>query len=234
VVLARAEDQATLTITDTGMGIAPEVLPRLFSRFTQADSSVTRAYGGLGLGLAIVRHLVEAHGGTVQAASEGEGKGATFRVTLPLGVETSDEKRPAPRAAVRSLRGVRVLLVEDDDDTREAYAAMLDRLGADVRAVGSAAEGMTALEELHPQVLLSDIAMPGEDGFSFMRRVRQLPPERGGQTPAAALTALAADEDRQHAIEAGFQLHVAKPVDASKLASIVGLLADWKGPLKPA
>jgi two-component system, chemotaxis family, CheB/CheR fusion protein len=231
VVLARAEDQATLTITDTGMGISAEVLPRLFSRFTQADSSVTRSYGGLGLGLAIVRHLVEAHGGTVQAASEGTGKGSTFRVTLPLGIDARDEQHTEPRVAVRSIRGVRVLLVEDDDDTREAYAAMLERFGADVRAVRSASEAMVALEELHPQVVLSDIAMPGEDGFTFMRRVRQLPPGRGGQTPAAALTALAADEDRQRALEAGFQLHVAKPVDASKLASIVALLADWRGGL---
>jgi two-component system CheB/CheR fusion protein len=226
--LDRAEAQARLSITDTGIGIRPEVMPLLFSRFVQADSSVTRTHGGLGLGLAIVRHLVEAHGGVVEAESPGEGKGATFRVSLPVGSTADSKPAASRRTAARSIAGVRVLLLEDDDDTREAYATMLAELGADVRAVSSAAAGRAALESFVPQVILSDIAMPGEDGFSFIETVRRLDPERGGHVPAAALTALASDEDRQRALRAGFQMHVAKPVDVDRLVAVVGLLADWK------
>jgi CheY-like chemotaxis protein len=233
VRLERTEGQAQLSVSDTGMGIRPEVLPQLFSRFVQADSSVTRTHGGLGLGLAIVRHIVEAHGGMVQAASPGEGKGATFRVTLPAGT-VQRAAATAPKAHVRNIEGVRVLLVEDDDDTREAYAAMLGELGAEVRAAPSAAAGLDELEHFRPQVILSDIAMPGEDGFSFMEKVRRLDPDRGGRVPAAALTALASDEDRQRAMQSGFQLHVAKPVDAARLAAVVSMLADWKAPLASA
>jgi two-component system, chemotaxis family, CheB/CheR fusion protein len=224
VRLEQLEEHAVLTVRDTGMGIPAEVLPRLFSTFIQADSSVTRTHGGLGLGLAIVRHLVDAHGGQIEAQSAGPGKGATFRVALPVGVEAARKPTEGPQAVARSIRGVRVLLVEDDDDTREAYAAMLDRLGADVRAVPSAAQGMAALEELRPDVILSDIAMPGEDGYAFIQRVRARGAEHGGDVPAAAVTALAADEDRRRALEAGFQLHVAKPVDAMKLAAVVSEL----------
>ena len=227
VSLERDGDQAELTITDTGMGIPPDVLPQLFNRFVQADSSVTRTHGGLGLGLSIVRHLVEAHGGTVWAESPGEGRGATFRVTLPLGDAEASRSVAAPQASVRSIEGVRVLLVEDDDDTRDSYAAMLEELGADVRTAPSAADGFLALEEFQPQVILSDIAMPGEDGVTFMRRVRGLAPERGGRVPAAAVTALTAAEDRDRALEAGFQMYVRKPVDALHLQSVVATLADW-------
>ncbi|MGZ3458369.1 MAG: hybrid sensor histidine kinase/response regulator, partial [Archangium sp.] len=230
VRLERNGEQAQLTVTDTGMGIRPEVLPHLFNRFVQADSSVTRTHGGLGLGLSIVRHLVEAQGGSVQAESPGEGKGATFRVTLPLGGAEASKVAAAPRVSVRGLEGVRVLLVEDDDDTREAYAAMLAEFGAEVRAAPSATTGLLALEEFRPQVLLSDIAMPGEDGFSFIQRVRRLGPERGGRVPAAALTALATNEDLQRALQAGFQMHVAKPVDSARLAAVVSALLDWKLP----
>lgn len=228
VRLERIGERARLTIADTGIGIRPEVLPHLFAKFVQADSSVTRTHGGLGLGLAIVRHLVEVHGGEVQAESPGEGKGATFRVTLPLGVVDAAKRATAPSTVVRGIEGVRVLLVEDDDDTREVYSAMLAELGAEVRAVPSAAAGIAALQEFRPQVILSDIAMPGEDGFHFMQRVRRLGPEQCGRVPAAALTALASDEDRRRAMDAGFQLHVAKPVDSARLAAIVGMLVDWK------
>jgi two-component system, chemotaxis family, CheB/CheR fusion protein len=218
--------RAQLTVTDTGIGIRPEVLPLLFSRFVQADSTVTRTHGGLGLGLAIVRHLVEAHSGNVKAESLGEGKGSIFRVTLRLGDVSGTRASGMPTTVVEGIDGVRVLLVEDDDDTREAYATMLSELGAEVRAAPSAAAGLAVLEEYRPQVILSDIAMPGEDGFTFMRKVRRLAPERGGQVPAAALTALASDEDRQRAMQAGFQLHVSKPVDSARLAAVVRMLAD--------
>jgi len=226
VRLERIGDQAQLTVTDTGMGIAAEVLPHLFSRFVQADSSVTRNHGGLGLGLSIVRHLMEVHGGEVTAESEGEGKGATFRVRLPIGAAGAANIATHSRAVTRGIDGVRVLLVDDDDDTREAYAAMLVEFGAQVRAEGSAAAGLAAIEQFKPQVILSDIAMPGEDGYSFIQKVRRLEPARGGMVPAAAVTALASDQDRELAIRSGFQMHVAKPVDAMRLASVVAMLAS--------
>ena len=225
VALERTGDQARITITDTGIGIRPEVLPHLFAAFVQADSSVTRAHGGLGLGLAIVRHLVEAHGGQVRAESRGEGKGSSFYVTLPLGASTPAQMDAALEAIARDISGVRVLLVDDSDDTRASFAAMLEELGADVRAVASAEAAFAALADFRPQAILSDIAMPGEDGYSFIRRVRRLPPERGGTVPAAALTALAGDDDKRRAKEAGFQMHVAKPVDAVRLAGAVRTLA---------
>jgi two-component system CheB/CheR fusion protein len=178
--LERAGDRARLTVTDDGIGIRADVLPRLFSRFVQADSAVTRTHGGLGLGLAIVRHLVEAHGGEVRAESAGEGRGATFEVTLPIGVASRQEVSQGVAATTRSIDGVRVLLVEDDDDTREACAAMLATLGADVRSVPSAARGVAAVEEQPPQVILSDIAMPGEDGYAFMRAVGSCRPSAEG------------------------------------------------------
>jgi signal transduction histidine kinase/ActR/RegA family two-component response regulator len=221
------DGRAQLAVSDTGVGIHPEVLPHVFSRFVQADSTVTRAHGGLGLGLAIVRHLVDVHGGEVRADSPGEGRGSTFRVILPLGVAQGAQVNGVPTAVAREIRGVSVLLVEDDDDTREAYATMLAELGADVRSVASAAAGLAALAEHRPQVILSDIAMPGEDGFSFIQKVRRLEPDRGGRVPAAALTALASDEDRQRAMQSGFQLHVAKPIDPARLAAVVRVLADW-------
>jgi two-component system CheB/CheR fusion protein len=230
VRLERCGEQAQLTVTDSGMGIRAEVLPQLFNRFIQADSSVTRTHGGLGLGLSIVRHLVEAHGGRVQAESPGVGRGATFRVTLPIASAETSKVAAGPRTNVRAIAGVRVLLVEDDDGTRETFAAMLAELGADVRTAPSAAAGFLAVEEFHPQVILSDIAMPGEDGLSFIGRVRRLAPEQGGMVPAAALTALASPEDRKKALAAGFQIHVAKPVDASRLGAVVGILANWRQP----
>ena len=226
VRLERGGDQVQLTVADTGMGIRPEVLPQLFNRFVQADSSVTRTHGGLGLGLSIIRHLVEAHDGSVRAESPGEGKGATFRVTLPRGRAEASKVVTTPRASVQGIAGVRVLMVEDDDDTRETYAAMLAELGTDVRTAPSAAAGFLAVEEFRPHVILSDIAMPGEDGFSFIERVRRLTPEQGGRIPAAALTALTGKEYRHRALQAGFQMHVSKPMDATLLQSIVATLAE--------
>jgi two-component system CheB/CheR fusion protein len=229
VCLDRVGDRARLTVTDTGMGIRAEVLPRLFARFVQADSSVTRTHGGLGLGLSIVHHLVRVHGGEVQAESAGEGCGATFRVTLPVGMATHTSGGAGSiRATVDDIEGVRVLLVEDDDDTREVYSAMLTALGAEVRAAPSAARGLILLRESLPDVILSDIAMPGEDGFSFIQAVRALEPGRGGLVPAAALTALATDENRRRVLHAGFQLHVSKPLDAARLVSVVAALGGGR------
>lgn len=221
-------ERAQLTVTDTGGGIRADVLPRLFDRFVQADSAMTRLHGGLGLGLSIVRHLVEIHGGTVDVESPGEDMGSTFRITLPTGTAVAATSSVGRCPGVRSIEGTRVLLVEDDDDTREAYAAMLAELGTQVRAESSAGRGLAALTEFHPDVILSDIAMPGEDGFSFIQKVRGLEPTRDSRVPAAALTALASDEVRRRALRSGFQVHVPKPVDAARLASVVAMLVDSK------
>jgi two-component system, chemotaxis family, CheB/CheR fusion protein len=222
--LAQADGRARITVADTGMGIHPDVVPQVFARFVQADNTVTRVHGGLGLGLAIVRHLVELHGGEVHAESPGEGKGSTFRVTLPLGDVAALPVRNVPRPIARDIGRIRVLLIEDEEDVREAFSTMLEQLGAVVRAVSSAADGLAAIDAFGPEVVLCDIAMPGEDGYSFIRKMR----ERAKWIPAAALTALASDEDRARAIEAGFQMHIAKPVDTERLAAAVGMLAEWK------
>ena len=226
VTLERSDVEARITVRDTGMGVPREFVPHLFSRFSQADGSATRVHGGLGLGLAIVKHLVDLHGGTVGAESAGEGHGAAFWVTVPL-VETRAQAQPPSRAtrAAADISGLRVLVLEDDEGTRESLAEILAVAGASVRAVATVKEGMHALSEFAPDVVLSDLAMPGEDGFSFISRVRNLPPERGGRTPAAALSALASTEDRQHALDAGFQMHLPKPVDIDVLFSAVARLA---------
>jgi chemotaxis methyl-accepting protein methylase/signal transduction histidine kinase/chemotaxis response regulator CheB len=238
VTLERADGRALLKVSDTGRGIEPKFLPHLFRRFSQEDSSVTRSYGGLGLGLAIAHHLVELHGGTIQAESAGAGKGATFLVSLPfqpLGVgRPADEPRtrePALSApsddstSLQRLADLRVLVVDDDSGAREAIAEMLQDSGAQVRVADSAAAGLAAVEDFRPAVVLCDIAMPGEDGYSFIRRMRALGKGRGGVVPALALTALASDEDRRRAISAGFQMHVSKPVDIRGLTDVLASLS---------
>lgn len=225
VELEAVDGSAQLVVRDTGMGIDAAALPRVFDRFVQAESSSVRNHGGLGLGLAIVRYLVEAHGGEVRAESRGEGRGAVFRVLLPL----AGEPMPAaavPRAAT-SIAGVRVLLVEDDEGTRSTFAMMLTELGAEVAVASSSEEGIERVEKVRPHAILCDIAMPGEDGYGFLRRLRALGRERGGTTPTAALTAFAGEEDRKRALAAGFQLHLSKPIDASRLAAAVEVLATW-------
>ncbi|HET6898301.1 MAG TPA: ATP-binding protein, partial [Vicinamibacteria bacterium] len=221
-----------LSVTDNGKGIEPEFLPHVFERFRQADSSSTRPHGGLGLGLAIVRHLVELHGGSVDVASAGEGKGATFTVHLPLheGESVPEVPRRAEAAAPSApLAGVDVLVVEDEPDARDLIRTMLEQLGAGVVTASSAREGLAALDQRSSlQVLLSDIEMPGIDGYSFLRAVRERPVDRGGQIPAAALTAYARPEDRDAALRAGFQLHVPKPVQPAELAAVVSSLAGRK------
>jgi signal transduction histidine kinase/ActR/RegA family two-component response regulator len=232
VRLGRDGARALVSVSDTGCGLAPDFLPHVFDRFRQADGGTTRRHGGLGLGLAIVRHLVEAHGGAVSAESAGEGEGATFSFTLPLMAVKADSSVPAPparalspRDPARPLEGLRVLVADDDDDTREMIGAVLARFGADVRAAASAAGAFESLREWKPDVLMSDIGMPGEDGYDLIRRVRELAREDGGETPAAALTAYARPEDCERALAAGFQLHVAKPVGSDDLVAAVADLA---------
>jgi signal transduction histidine kinase/ActR/RegA family two-component response regulator len=221
---------AKVTVRDTGEGIDPDFLPRVFDRFRQADSSTTRNFGGLGLGLAVVRHLVELHGGTVLAESEGIGKGATFSVTFPL-LTDSDEPvnlthiRDTNSRGVRSLDGLRVLVVDDEPEARSIIGTIIQRAGAEVKTCSCVSEGLPKLVEWLPDVILSDIAMPDEDGYSFMRKVRLLPRAQGGETPAAALTAYAREEDRAQALAAGYQIHIAKPIDASHLVNMVATLA---------
>ncbi len=237
VELLKINSHLELTIEDTGPGLDPDFIPFAFDRFRQADSSSTRRHGGLGLGLAIVRNLVELHGGSVAAGNRSVGSGALFVVRLPRMSVRPTQSPPAiePRhpeaerqvsfADAPSLHGLRVLVVDDEPDSRELIAAALSRCGADVASVGSAEEGLAVLKSTRPHVLLSDIEMPGEDGYSLLRRVRLLTPEEGGLTPAAALTAYAGTEDRMRALAAGFQIHVPKPVQPAELAVVVSSLA---------
>ena len=221
---------ARVTIQDTGKGIDPEFLPRVFDRFRQADSSTPRSFGGLGVGLAIVRHLVELHGGTVSANSEGVNKGATFSATFPL---LTDRTEPVAIALsgemtafeMRSLDGLRVLLVDDEPEARQIISTVITRTGAEVRVCNSAGEALAKLAEWRPDVILSDIAMPDEDGYSFIGKVRSLPRDKGGETPAAALTAYARDVDRHQALAAGYQMHIAKPIGAGQLVTMIARLA---------
>jgi len=230
--LARADGQAIISVRDEGEGIAPEFLPHIFEPFRQADGTSTRAYGGLGLGLAIVHDVVELHRGTIEVESKGKGQGATFTVKLPLVGAPSEAARgvarqPAlPREEFRpgpSLQGVRVLLVDDDAGARESVTAVLEQSGASVRAVESAAEAVETLEREPPDVLLSDIAMPGLDGYALLGQARAR--LQGAQLPAAALTAYADATDRTRALAAGFQAHLAKPVDPAELVAVVAQLA---------
>ncbi len=225
VTLARCVGEARIRVADTGKGIEPSFLPHVFDRFSQADGSSRRLHGGLGLGLSIVRDLIRLHGGSVHAESAGEGRGATFTVTLPLiadGIECAAPEpsgesvaagRGSPRneTCVGDLGGTRVLIVEDDAPTREALVDMLRSCRAEIRAAGSAAEAMGVLEAFRPEVLLCDVGLPGVDGYELLHDVRSLGAERGGHVAAVALTSFAGAEDRERALAAGFQIHLAKP-----------------------
>ncbi|WP_017719693.1 PAS domain S-box protein [Kamptonema formosum] len=240
VRLSCAGSCAQIGVSDTGCGISPEFLPHVFDLFRQADSSNTRAYGGLGLGLAIVRHLVELHGGSVCAESGGVGRGATFTVSLPLlksaslgerGRQGNGKNSPSHSLTPsfsRSLTGLRVLVVDDEPDIREVLTVVLEQYGAEVTAVGSAGEAIAALARKVPDVLVSDIGMPVEDGYTLIRKVRDLEIELGGEIPALALTAYAREEERRRAIAAGFHMHVPKPVESAKLAEAIASLAQLK------
>jgi PAS domain S-box-containing protein len=221
-----------ISVADDGKGIDAAFVPFVFDRFKQADSSFTRRVGGLGLGLALVRHIVELHGGRAEAHSEGAGKGAVFTVTLPVRVvtpEVASGARPPktlpPVPTKGSLAGVRVLVVDDESDARDLVAAVLEGAGAVVETAPSAAEGFAAFKRFRPDVLVSDIGMPDEDGLSLLRRIRALPRDGGGRVPALALSAFAREEDRMRALASGFTTHVGKPVDPAALASAVRNLA---------
>jgi signal transduction histidine kinase/ActR/RegA family two-component response regulator len=232
--LERSGSHIKLSINDTGKGIATDFLPHVFDRFRQADSTTTRNYGGLGLGLAIVRHLVELHGGTVSAESGGEGRGATFSTTFPIlavstelqSAETAFDAREGKASNSRcELEGLRVLVVDDEPDTRHVISAVITKSGAEVKTCASVAEALEMLKLWKPDILMSDIGMPDEDGYSLIRKVRALSVESGGLIPAAALTAYARDDDRERALEAGFQMHVAKPIGSKELIATVAGLA---------
>jgi PAS domain S-box-containing protein len=240
VCLSRVNSHVEVAVSDTGPGIAAAYLPHVFDRFSQADTSIRRHFGGLGLGLSIARELVELHGGTIEARSEGEGKGATFVIKLPRSLVAAPppgETREHPTAEAPgpsglqypNLAGVRVLLVDDDAATREVAQAILEPLGADVRLASSAAEALELLARDRPDVLVADIEMPGQDGYALIQSVRALPAHSGAGTPAAALTAFARPEDRWRALDAGFQLHLAKPVEPLGLAIAVAHLAGRAG-----
>ncbi len=231
VALGRSGTHIELIVRDSGQGIEGDFLPHVFDRFRQADGTSTRRHGGLGLGLALVRHLVEAHGGSVSAESEGAGKGATFTVLLPVlavypdaapmdGLRPTPVAGSSPNASRGSLSGLTVLVVDDENDVRDLVATLLEMHGAVVKTAASVEQAMTILEEMTPSILISDIGMPEADGYSLLRRVRALEGP-SGRVPAIALTAYAREEDRRRAAEAGFQTHVAKPVDPSTLIRLV-------------
>ena len=229
VSLARRADAVVLAVEDTGIGIGPDFLPFVFDRFRQVDSSTTRRHGGLGLGLAIVRHLVELHGGTVRAESAGEGRGARFVVALPraaaLAAPATEPAPALPSTPVRRLRGVRVLVVDDEPDGRDVVKSLLEDREAEVVTAPSVRAALAAVDDFAPDVVVSDIGMPGEDGYALIRALRARGPERGGAVPAIALTAFARAEDSRRAHRAGFQIHLAKPVDDEELVASIADLA---------
>lgn len=237
VKLHSTGSHALIAVSDSGEGIKSDFLPRVFDRFSQADGSSTRTHGGLGLGLAIVRHLVEIHGGSVHAESPGEGLGATFIVSLPLmpaskevetpgsGVDTVVVSPVERIAHSPSLTGLRLLIVDDEVDFRDLVTTMLGQYGAVVRGVASAGEALVQLENWKPDVLVADIGMPDEDGYGLIRKVRELSAERGGSTPAVALTAYTRPEDRHRVLSAGYHLHLAKPITGPELAAAVANVA---------
>jgi hypothetical protein len=230
VLLQRVNSHIEFSVSDTGIGIPESFLPHVFERFSQKDSSTQREYGGLGLGLAISKQLVDMHGGSIQAKSRGEGHGATFVVTLPLvmlGKDKEEKRRVQPATAeapeampVPRLDGVRALVVDDEADAIEFVRRVLESQGVDVSTARSAEEALSYLQSHAPDVVISDIGMPGTDGYQFLRRLRASEP-KGRRVPALALTALARPDDRKNAILAGYQAHLAKPFDLAEFAIVV-------------
>ena len=234
VQIRRSGSSAEMIVADTGKGIPPDFLASVFEPFRQADGSTTRRHAGLGLGLSIVRNLVQAHDGTVEAQSAGEGRGATFVVRLPTIAQEADAEATLPAAPMAlpgrlpSLQGVHVLVVDDDEESREVVATQLHGCQAEVLTASCAAEALELLQREHVDVLLADIGMPGEDGYSLIRRVRALGQSAAALVPAAALTAFARDEDRRRALQAGFQLHLTKPIDGTSLLAAVATLGRMR------
>lgn len=235
VRVQRINSHVEIVVSDSGVGISKEFLPYVFDRFRQADASTTRMHGGLGLGLSIVRQLVDLHGGSVNVQSEGEGKGAIFTIMLPFAgvisqkedesVHPTESKEILSFDGLPSLEGLKVLVVDDEADTRELIGEVLKECGSEVIITRSAAEALEALEQHKPDILISDLGMPDEDGYSLIEKIRALPSERGGDIPAAALTAYARAEDRMRVLRSGFQFHLPKPVDSAELVTVVASLA---------
>jgi PAS domain S-box-containing protein len=235
VSLRKLDNQLEVSLKDTGIGIKPELLARIFDRFRQADSTTTRKHGGLGLGLAIVQHLIEAHGGTVEAFSDGEGAGSTFSFRLPVISQSAMPEIPRNQTGelpnpqlLKALRldKLQLLVVDDDQDNLDLLKLLLSRYGAKVVTANSVAEAMSQLLHYHPNIIVSDIGMPIEDGYQFIRKIRALPQDKGGKIPAIALTAFAKTEDREKALSLGFQKHITKPVDPLDLVKAIAELAN--------
>jgi CheY-like chemotaxis protein len=236
VDIRRTDQMAQISIADTGEGIPGEFLPYVFDRFQQADPSTTRKHGGLGLGLAIARHLVETHGGAIKAQSAGEGRGSTFIVQLPItekpwtSVPQFDPQKSRPLRETAGpvpdvdLTGVKVLAIDDSDDTRELLREILEEHGADVRTATSAAQGHAVLAVWKPDVIVCDIGMPDEDGYSFIKKLRSTPAEDGADTPAIALTGYVRVEDRMRALAAGYQMFVPKPIEPREFTATIAAL----------
>jgi PAS domain S-box-containing protein len=225
VALRRADSSAEIVVTDTGVGISADFLPYVFDRFRQADASTRRRHGGLGLGLAIVKHIVELHGGSVSVASAGENRGAAFTVRFPVPVVRPESGAPAATVAGTRIRGLKVLVVDDEQEAREIVMRLLEEYEVEVITVGSADEALREIERAHPDVLLCDIGMPDKDGYQLIREIRHLDPDRGGRTPAAAITAFARPEDRKRALREGYQEHLVKPIEPAALVNVVANLA---------
>jgi PAS domain S-box-containing protein len=231
VTLRRAESHVELAVVDTGAGIAPSFLPYVFDRFRQQDGAITRKTGGLGLGLAIVKSIVELHGGTIDVRSDGESTGSRFVVKIPVaalratpvGAERISSKPEAPSYAAtpRNLDGLRILVVDDEEDARDLLRTALEQCHAHVTTAGSAAEALATIETARPDIIVSDIGMPLEDGYTFVRKLRERPRDAGGRTPAIALTAYARPEDQKRALAAGFQRHAAKPIEPQELFAVI-------------
>jgi CheY-like chemotaxis protein/anti-sigma regulatory factor (Ser/Thr protein kinase) len=237
VRLTRQHSDVELVVADDGEGIDPSFLPHVFDRFRQADARISRSVGGLGLGLAIVRSIVQLHGGTVTARSDGVGHGATFAVRLPTAPLRADSQRP-PRESDPAppqgptfecppgLAGLRILVVDDEPETRELLQYLLEQCKSVITLASGAEEALAILRDATFDVLISDVGMPGTDGFAFMRRVRGLPRDRGSRIPAVALTAYARGEDRTAALRAGFDMHLTKPIEPAELVVVIATLVE--------